>query len=46
MSSLGFALLRLFMGLRYGLSDDEFRAILYWPIADIRFCTAHVRFRR
>jgi len=27
-SSLGFALLRLFVGLRYGLKDPEFRAIL------------------
>lgn len=28
MSSLGFALLRLFVGLRHGLKDPEFRAIL------------------
>jgi lysylphosphatidylglycerol synthetase-like protein (DUF2156 family) len=28
MSSLGFALLRLFVGLRRGLKDSEFRAIL------------------
>jgi hypothetical protein len=28
MGSLGIALLRLFVGLRYGLKDTEFRAIL------------------
>jgi hypothetical protein len=35
MSSLGVALLRLFIGLRYGLKDPEFRAILVLLLLEI-----------